>query len=93
MSTRKVKVSENCGQLMIALDKALGDFTKHTPMTLQDIIGVLAFMAGGAIAKDQSRNERRKLREMAEANIACGTEAVLQQSLTTSLILPEHYHQ
>jgi len=93
MSTKKVKVSESCSGLMLELDKTLGNFTKHTPMTLQDIIGVLAFMAGGAIAKCPTRAERRQLHQMAEANITCGTEAVITQSQTSALILPEHYHQ
>lgn len=92
MSLTKVKVDQKSERLMMALNDAIAAFTTHTPMTLQDIIGVLAFTTGGAIGRATPRNLRRQLRQMADANMDYGTEATSQQT-TSSLILPEHFHQ
>lgn len=84
MAVAKVKVSESHERLMLRLH------TTHSPMSIDGIVGVLAFCAGAAIVRGgDGRVNRRQLREMAVANIDFGMEAMRSSVANTSLILPE----
>lgn len=90
MSVAKTKVSESAQRLMASIDKAIGAHTTQSPMTLQEIAGVLGFMAGGAIGHGKDRNARRQLREMVVANVDMGIDALLNMDgRKSSLILPD----
>lgn len=90
MSYTKVKVDERHEKLMLAIGDTIQKFTQQTPMTHESIVGVLAFCTGAAIGQGKTRGERRKLREMADANVGFGTEAIAGASSYGGIILPEH---
>lgn len=88
MSLSTVKVGVAAERLMAGIDKVIGEQTRQSPMTLDEIAGVLAFMAGGVIGHVKDRNMRRKMKEMVVANVDMGLDASLQMNgRKTSLIL------
>lgn len=92
MGITKTKVDENHHRLMMALGETIRQHTSQSPMTIEGIVGVLAFCAGAAIMRDPNtnRNTRRMLREMAASNIDSGMDAM--RGSQTSLILPGDLH-
>lgn len=90
MAISKVRVGESQERLMLAIGDAIRVHTTTSPMTIEQIAGVVAFCAGAAIARgSRNRNHRRQLREMATANIDFGMEAMASSISSSSLILPE----
>ena len=90
MGISKVSVDQSHHRLMMAIGDAIRVHTTHTPMTLEGIVGVVAFCAGAAIMRGgNGRVNRRQLREMAIANIDYGMDAMRSSEANTSLILPE----
>jgi ADP-dependent phosphofructokinase/glucokinase len=90
MAVSKVRVGESHTRLMHAIGNAIMVQTSASPMTEEDIIGVLGFTLGCAIARaSKGRISRRQLREMAVANVDTGLNAMTSNMASTSLILPE----
>lgn len=90
MSLSKVSVNESHTRLMLAIGDAIFAQTSKSPMSEEDILGVLGFTLGSAIARaGKGRTSRRMLREMAVANIDRGLDAMVSSMANTSLILPE----
>lgn len=89
MAISKVRVGEAQEKLMLAIGEAIQRQTMQSPMSLEEIVGVVAFCAGAAIMRGGgSRTDRRQLREMAVANIDYGMDAMRSSVANTSLILP-----
>lgn len=89
MAVSKVKVGDAQERLMLAIGDAIRIQTTQCPMSLQEIVGVVAFCAGAVIMRGGSdRLGRRQLREMAVANIDYGMDAMRSSAANTSLILP-----
>lgn len=94
MSTiAKAKMDERVGRLIAAIDETIRKHTTESPMTLEQIIGTLAFMTGGAIGHVAGRNERRLARRMADANLDYGCEATSGMKQSSGLILPDRMMQ
>lgn len=90
MGVSKVKVSEAHERLMMAIGETIRIHTTQSPMSLEGIVGILAFCSGAAIGNGEpNRFIKSKLREMAAANIDFGIEAMTSSIAHTSLILPE----
>jgi hypothetical protein len=90
MAIGKVKVGESHERLMYAIGEAIRVQTSVSPMSEEDIIGVLGFTLGCAIARaGKGRINRRQLREMAVANVDSGLNAMTSSMANTSLILPD----
>jgi ADP-dependent phosphofructokinase/glucokinase len=90
MAIGKVKVGESHERLMFAIGDAIRVQTSVSPMSEEDILGVLGFTLGCAIARaSKGRIERRQLREMAVANVDNGLQAMTSSMANTSLILPD----
>lgn len=89
----EVTISPSIDRLIVAIDAAIAAHTRHTPMTLEDITGVLALMTGGAIGHVKTRNERRLYRQMVDANIDRGIDRALRESGQSAIILPSQMHQ
>lgn len=90
MSISKVSVGESHTRLMLAIGEAVRLHTSQSPMAEEDIIGVIGFTLGSAVARaSKGRNHRRHLREMAVANVDSGLQAMTSSMSNTSLILPE----
>jgi hypothetical protein len=94
MTLATVKVGESAERLIASIDRVIGEHTRQSPMTLDQIAGVLAFMTGGVIGHVKQRNDRRQMKEMVVANIDMGLDCSLKMNgRKTSLILPEDFHQ
>lgn len=92
MAISKVKVPEDCHRLMMAIGETIRQQTVGTAVSHENIVGVLAFCTGAALARDsKGRQHRRQLKEMAEANIDLGIQAITSET-APSIILPEHMH-
>jgi hypothetical protein len=89
MSISKVKINESAERLMTAIQQTVMQHTTQSPMTLEAIIGCLAFTTGAAIGQGKSRGERHQLRNMADSNVDLGIQAT-SGSQASSIILPEH---
>jgi hypothetical protein len=87
MTINTVKVSESQERLMNAIGEAVRLHTMTSPMLLEEIVGVLAFAVGGAIAQTDRRLTKSELRRMAIANIDNGITAILGSG-SGSIILP-----
>lgn len=89
MSINTSKVSQTQERLMTAIGEAVRLHTMTSPMLLEDIVGVMAFAVGGAIAQTDRRLTKSELRKMAIANIDNGIAAVLGGNAASgSIILP-----
>lgn len=88
MGISKVKVGESHERLMMAIGDVIMRHTQQSPMTHEAIVGCLAFCAGAAIGQAKSRSDRRVLRQMAEANLDFGTQAITGSG--SGIIMPEH---
>lgn len=89
MSISKVRVGENHSRLMLAIGEAVRLHTSQSPMAEEDIIGVIGFTLGSAIARAaKTRHDRRQFREMAVANVDSGIQAMTSSMANTSLIIP-----
>lgn len=83
-------INDNHTRLMIAIGEAIRVHTSRSPMSEEDIIGVLGFTLGCGIARAaKTRNDRRLFREMAVANVDSGLQAMIADTASNSLILPE----
>lgn len=87
MSISHVKTPENLVRLQQAIGTAILNHTMISPMTEEDIIAVLGFCAGAAIANSGPRHTKGELRQMLIANVDHGLQAFLSQPRPT-LILP-----
>lgn len=90
MGFHKVKVSEAHERLMLAIGEVIQRHTAASPMTHENIVGVLAFCTGAAIGQAKTRGERFQLRKMADANVDFGTQAITGSAPSSGLILPDH---
>jgi hypothetical protein len=89
MSISYTKVNDGHQRLMIAIGDAIRTQTALSPIPVDEIIGVLGFTLGAAIARGANgRNSRRQLREIAVANVDSGLQATTQSMASSSLILP-----
>lgn len=82
-----VQADEKSIRLMQQIGFTIQQFTLVSPMTAQDIVGILAFSAGAAIANAPSEFTKGELRQMAIANIDHGLTAFLSQP-KSSIIIP-----
>lgn len=90
MGISKVRVPESSHRLMLAIGEAIRQFTTQQPMTHENIVGVLGFCTGAAIARGaDSRSVRRQMREMAVGNVDLGMQAMTSSMANTSLIIPD----
>lgn len=89
----EVKISQNIDQLIAAIDGAIAQHTRTSPMTLEDITGVLALMTGGCIGHIKTRNDRRVFRQMVDANIDRGIDRAMRESGQSTIILPSMHIQ
>lgn len=87
MTTTNVKASENVLRLQKAIGLTIVNHTMVSPMSEEDVIAVLGFCAGAAIANANQRNTIRQYREMLIANVDLGINAFLSQP-NSGLILP-----
>jgi hypothetical protein len=90
MTIAQVKASENVVRLQQAIGLAIMNHTMISPMTDDDVIAVLGFCAGAAIANSGPRHTKSELRQMCIANIDNGLQAFLSQP-KSPLILPPHH--
>lgn len=76
-------------RLALAIGEAIQRHTLTSPMTAEDVIGVIAFCAGSAIGQKEAQRQHkvRELRQMAVANIDLGIQSA-QQASGPRLILP-----
>lgn len=90
MAISKVAVSQDAHRLMLAIGEAIRLHTSQSPMSGEQIVGVLGFCAGAAIVRSvHTRNDRRQMREMAVANVDMGIQAMTSSMANTSLIIPD----
>jgi len=90
MAISKVRVPDSAHKLMLAIGEAIRVHTSQSPMTHEQIVGVLGFCTGAAIARGvNSRNARRIMREMAVSNVDMGIQSMTSSMASTSLILPD----
>lgn len=90
MAISKVAVSQDAHRLMLAIGEAVRLHTSQSPMSGEQIVGVLGFCSGAAIVRaSTTRNDRRQMREMAVANVDMGIQAMTSSMANTSLIIPE----
>jgi hypothetical protein len=90
MAISRVKVSEGSERLMLAIGEVIRVHTSISPMSLELIVGTLAYCAGAAIGSGKkNRRESKELRDMATANIDLGLQAMNSSLVNSSLILPD----
>lgn len=90
MGISKVAVPEGAHKLMMAIGEAIRAHTSVSPMSGEQVVGVLGFCTGAAIARSvNTRNDRRQMREMAVANVDMGIQSMTSSMANSSLILPE----
>lgn len=89
----EVTISPSIDKLIVAIDAAINRHTQQSPMSLEDITGVLALMTGGCIGHIKNRNERRMFRQMADANIDRGIERAIRENGQSSIIMPGGFLQ
>lgn len=87
MTIENVKASESVVRLQKAIGLAIMQHTMISPMSEEDVIAVLGFCAGAAIANANQRNTIGQYRQMVIANIDLGIQAFLSQP-KSGLILP-----
>ena len=75
MTLSNVQVSEQVLRLQGHIRNTILSFTMVSPMDPEDVIAVLAFMTGAAVASAPKRHSVRQLREMAVANLDHGLQA------------------
>ena len=93
MSVAAVKMSDSHHKLMMAIGDAVAAHTRHSPMAIDEIVGILAFCAGSAIVSGcKASSNRRKMREVALSNVDNGMEAMQRAASGSSLILPSAVH-
>jgi hypothetical protein len=91
MTNSKVKVSESAERLMLAIGETIRIQTSISSMSLELIVGTLAFCTGSAIGSGKkNRRDSKELRDMAAQNIDLGLQAMNASLINSSLILPEH---
>lgn len=73
---------DKTGILAHAIRITIMNQTKLLPMTAEDVIGVLCFMAGSAAGQKEahSRHSPRQLREMAISYLDAGMQAADKQA-------------
>lgn len=78
-------------QLAFAFGDAIQRFTKHTPMTIEEILEALAFTAGHALAQKSAQqfSTKKKLREYVIASLDRGiTEGSIDRTRPQIFIPP-----
>lgn len=86
-----VSVDQARAGLMDAIGRAIALYTRAQPMSADAIVGCLAFCAGSAIISSvEGRLKRREFKEMAQANVERGMEAMesAKRQVTPAIILP-----
>lgn len=76
MTLKHVVANEAQADLMQAIGAAIFKQTLITPLTLDQIVGVLGYTTGCAIAKTDRSLKPRDLRQMAISNIDLGLQAM-----------------
>lgn len=87
MSLNTTKVPESHVRLMQAIGLAIQQHTLVSPMTSDDIAGILGFCAGAAIANGKSPARKSESRQMVIANIDHAMQAWGSQP-QSAIILP-----
>lgn len=86
MALQHAQADGKAQQLAVELGLTIQAYTQIAPMTPEEVIAVLAFVAGIGIANAPGPHSKREIKEMAVANIDHGIQhGKAQQS---SLILP-----
>lgn len=76
VATTKVQSNQAQQRLMDGLQQTIMRHTTVSPMTVEDIVAVMAFCTGCAIGQGDTRRDRRHLRNTAVANLDYGMDAV-----------------
>lgn len=88
MAMGKVKVSQSHERLMLAIGEAIRVQTTISPMTAEDILGVLGFTLGSAVARaGKNTGQRKQYRDMAVANVDLGLDAMVR-NMQTEILMP-----
>lgn len=87
MTINQTNVPESHTRLMQAIGFAIQQHTLVSPMTAEDVVGILAFCAGAAIANGKSPHSKGEMRQMAIANLDNAMHAFAAQP-KSGLILP-----
>lgn len=87
MTINQSKIPESHKRLMEAIGQAIQLHTLTTPMSAEDVIGILSFCAGAAVANGKSPHSKRELRSLAVQNID-NAIAVFAAQPASGLILP-----
>ncbi len=89
MSISNVKAPDSHVRLMTAIGEAIRIHTMISPLPAEDIVGILGFSAGAAIANAQGKTPHKvgTLRQMCVANIDQGIQQFLTQP-TSPILLP-----
>lgn len=86
MSLSNVQPSERVLRLQGQIRDTILSFTMVSPMDPEEVIAVLGFMTGAAVANAPKRNSLRDIRQMAVANLDNGI--LVYSSGNAGLILP-----
>lgn len=88
-ATVSVSLNEGHHRLMQAIGAAITAHTKASPMSIDEIVGILGFCAGAAIVSGcQSANNCRRMRAVAVDNIDNGMDVMRRAERSSGLILP-----
>lgn len=87
MTINTVKADEKTVRLATAIQMTIQQFTMTSPMTPNDVIAVMGFCIGGAIANAPQTHSISQRRQLAMANIDLGLNAFLSAP-KPSIILP-----
>jgi dienelactone hydrolase len=87
MAITNVKADEKMVRLATQIQMTIQQFTMVSPMTADDVIAVMGFCIGGAIANAPQNHTVRERRQMAVANIDHGLNAFLAAP-KSNLIFP-----
>lgn len=90
MSIVAAQTSDGQFKLMQAIGAVIMQHTRDTPLAIDEIVAVLGFCAGSAIVSGcKANSNRRKMRDVAVANIEIGMDVMTRAATGSSLILPE----
>ena len=90
----KVMMGDAEKRLMLEIGEAITNFAKHTPITKESVVGILAFCTGATIIQaNVDRSARRRMKDMAVENIEHGMTAMqsAKSEAASSIILPEQF--
>ena len=87
MTTTNVQTPEKVVRLQKAIGETILNFTMISPLSDEEVIAVLGFCAGAAIANANQRHTIRDYRQMCIANLDHGLNAFLSQP-KSGLVIP-----